>query len=97
MGTDDQLDLSNIAAAEAMARELQVQEERYADRVRIVDDADERELYAGVETSGNLCVMPELKSWVGERLKDQNLINKERRKAREERGFRRQGKNGGQK
>ncbi len=84
----DQLNVANLACAESIAWELQNQEERYADRVLGKDDHDEeRSLYAGRESAGHLYICPALKKFVGEQLRTKNVIAKERRKAREERGL----------
>ena len=92
----DQVNLPNLAAAEALCREIQVQEERYADRVASRTEwGEERSIFSGQETHGNLCICPELKKWAGQILSERNLINKERRKAREERGLARPPKKSG--
>ncbi len=71
-----------------LARAVQVQEERYAHKVAAQGDFhDERAIYAGRGTVGNLCIAPELKKHVAEIMRERNAIAKERRKAREERGL----------
>jgi len=85
----DQLNASNLAAAEHAARQLQLVEERHKDRVvGSVESQDlhrELHLYAGGSTRGNLCICPALEEWISEQLRHEAAINKERRKAREER------------
>ena len=82
----DQLNSGNLACLEAVAREVQTQELRYQDRV-VVDASSERAILAGSTTLGNLCIMPELRVYLREELKVKNDTEKERRKAREERGL----------
>ena len=85
--TFDQLDMSNLAMVELMCRELQMIEEKYSDRLRSTNEmSDESHLYLGTHSSqGNVCMAPALRAWISSELKDEAAINKERRKAREER------------
>ena len=84
----DQGNLANLAAAECAAREIQTQEIRYAERVTgSNDDSTERHILAGSTSLGNLCIMPAIREFLSAELKVKNDINKERRKAREERGL----------
>lgn len=82
----DQLDLCCLASAELACRQLQVCEERLADK--FIDDKDQpNDFYLMSGTSGRsqLCVCPELKAWVAEEARKESAVLKERRKAREER------------
>ena len=86
--TYDQFHVANCAAAEKLSRDLQMQEERYADRVQSAQNgSDEAAIFSGVGTRGNLCICPELKAHVAEELKSMTAVSKERRKAREERAL----------
>ena len=89
----DQLNGGNVACLEQAAREVQIQELRYADRV-IQDVNSERAILSGALTLGNLCIMPQLRAYLSEQLKIKNDAEKERRKAREERGLQRPPKKG---
>ena len=90
MASYDQLDLGNLAGVELMVRQLQLVEERHKDRLggsSGKDSLDEKYLFAGSAHRNNLCVCPKLQEWVGEEMRKESLIMKERRKAREERGL----------
>ena len=52
-----------------------------------MDASSERAILVGSTTLGNLCIMPELRVYLREELKVKNDTEKERRKAREERGL----------
>ena len=95
MVTYDQFHVGSCAAAEKVARDLQMQEERYADRVSVSQSgSEETAIFGGLGTRGNLCICPELKGFVAEELKAITAVNKERRKAREERALVEAPKNG---
>ena len=83
----DQLNAPNIAAAEIAAREIQVAEERYRDKVAgNSEDRIDSNLARGSDlVRGNLCVMPDLTQWIATELSKEYAVMKERRKAREER------------
>ena len=84
----DQGNLANLAAAECAAREIQTPETRYAGRVTgSNDDTTERRMLAGSTSLGNLRIMPAIREFLSSELNIKNDINKERRKAREERGL----------
>ena len=84
----DQYHIGNSAAAEKLARDLQMQEERYSDRVtNAKEGSEEAAIFGGLGSRGNLCICPELKAHVAEELKAITSVAKERRKAREERGL----------
>ncbi len=89
--TFDQLDMTNLAMVELMCRELQMIEEKYSDRLRSTNDmSDEVHLFLGTHSSqGNVCMDPALRAWISTELKDEAAINKERRRAREERQLQR--------
>ena len=82
----DQLDVSNIASAELMAREVQIVEEKWKDKI-LGSDTEDRQIFLGDSRSRGVCVCPLLQEWVAEELKKEALITKERRKAREERNL----------
>ena len=73
--------------AELMCRELQMIEERYAERMRTASEfSDEAHLFLGTHSSrGNVCMAPSLREWISSEMRDEAAIMKERRKAREER------------
>ena len=83
----DQLNLGNLASLEAIARELQIQELRWADRVGGGESESERSIITGSVGYGNLCVMPAIRGYLSDQLRITNDREKERRKAREERGL----------
>ena len=84
----DQLNIGNSAALEATARELQTLELRYQDRIVGAGyDHSERSILSGSQTIGNLCIMPEIREFLRDALRVKNDIDKERRKAREERNL----------
>ena len=86
--TYDQYHLGNSAAAEKLSRDLQLQEERNADRVSVAaTGSEEAAIFGGTGTRGNLCICPDLKAHVAEELKAITAVSKERRKAREERAL----------
>ena len=89
----DQLNIGNLASAEAAAREVQTQEMRYAERITGQhDEMAERSILAGSSSIGNLCIMPALREHLRVQLAGRNDIAKERRKAREERHLQRPNK-----
>ena len=84
----DQFHIGNSAAAEKISRDLQMQEERYADRSNVAKEgSEEAAIFRGLGTRGNLCICPDLKAHVAEELKSITAVSKERRKAREERAL----------
>lgn len=103
----DQLNCANLASAEHAARQIQLTQERWKERATGSADAQEMHLefhvFAGTSTRGHLCICPDLTEWISDELKRESAINKERRKAREERalarssGGRGRGRGGGRK
>ena len=92
MLTYDQLDVSNLAAAEVIARQIQLIEERYENKLVDVDKHGQNHLFSGLdETRGGICLSPALREYVAQELTKESLIMKERRKAREERALARKG------
>ena len=78
--------------AEMIMREIMVIEEKYRDRLGQKESsnsaiAGELALFRGMEQRQCLCIHPELIAYIGEELKKEALILKERRKAREERNL----------
>ena len=88
--TYDQLDCFNIAGFELLVRELQVIEERHKDRLGggshdTVDRRNEYEILMGTTMDASHCMMPALRQYLASEVGKQMMIDKERRKAREER------------
>ncbi|CAK0794828.1 unnamed protein product [Prorocentrum cordatum] len=82
----DQVNAPNMAAAEIVAREIQVAEERSRDEV-VGDRGDRLDSNLARDADlvrGNLCVMPELTQWIASELAEESAVMKGRRKAREE-------------
>ena len=92
MLTYDQLDVSNLASAEVIARQIQLIEERYENKLVDIDKHGQNHLFSGLdETRGGICLSPALREYVAQELTKESLIMKERRKAREERALARKG------
>ena len=93
----DCLDISNLASAELVARQLQLLEEK---QQQLCDNdksgaAEEAALFAGgLSGSGAVVVAPELKSFISTEMAREASVLKERRKAREERALARNPKKG---
>ena len=88
--TYDQLNLGNLVVAEMMMRELMFIEEKYKDRAGGAKDGSlsEKSLFVGHEQRVVLCIFPELITYyIGEEMRKEALVMKERRKAREERAL----------
>ena len=87
----DQLNLGNCVIAETMMRELMFVEEKHKDRVtgggKDGGGVSEKALFTGHEARVNLCIRPELVAYIGDEMRKEALIMKERRKAREERAL----------
>ena len=85
----DQLNAPNLAAAEAAARQVQLAEEKFKDRLHHGSSSDaftEATLFSGVNSRG-LCICPLLNEYIAEELRREAAVSKERRKAREERAL----------
>ncbi|CAK0884122.1 unnamed protein product, partial [Prorocentrum cordatum] len=93
----DQLMVTNLACAESLCRVIQVQEERYRDRLAGGSDSvADNHLYMGTDMiRGCVCVSPQLADFVKDQLSKEHQISKERRKAREERALAKKGANKG--
>ena len=88
MLTYDQLDFSNLASAEVIARQIRLIEERHENKLVDVDKHGQNHLISGLdETRGGICLSPALREYVAQELTKESLIMKERRKAREERAL----------
>ena len=89
MLTYDQLDISNLASAEMVARQLQLLEEKQAAAAATDSTgAEESALFLGAPTSHSaVLVAPDLKLWISQELAREASVLKERRKAREERNL----------
>ena len=99
MVTYDGIRVSHIAAAELIARKIQMVHERWKHKLPNFNGVagqqggasnmeDDTHLLLGTsDTRGNVGVCPELQSWLGEQLSKEALATKERRKAREERAL----------
>jgi len=94
--TYDQLNVSELAGVEVIARQLQLAEERERESSEAKkpkgDKADlvlDSHLYlGGGHNRGNLCICPALNAWIAAELQSEAAVLKERRKAREERALR---------
>ncbi|CAK0801950.1 unnamed protein product [Prorocentrum cordatum] len=93
----DQCNGANLAAAELLARTIQVQQERYRDRsaggtASGSHDNVDAHLFMGTElTRGGVCVCPLLQEWASLQLAKEQALLRERRKAREERELAKKG------
>ena len=83
--TVDQLDGTNCATVELICREIQMVEEKYADRLRSQDPLHEDGEYFMKTSPSNVCMCPAFREWIGEQMRGDASVMKERRKAREER------------
>lgn len=91
--TYDQVDVTNLAGAEMICRNLQRIEERHKFKLASVDDAGEGALFMGSTTgvrAGSI-ICPRLTEWIGSEMQKEAMVAKERRKAREERALARKG------
>ena len=94
----DQVDCTNLACMELVLRQLQVIEERNKDRIISGSSSDasgsQQEYQSLMSTSGDAqyCMCPALKEYLASEVGKAMLIDKERRKAREERELARQKK-----
>eukprot|EP00973_Karenia_brevis_P021666 2980261-Karenia_brevis.AAC.2 len=95
--TYDQVDIHNLAGAELVARQIQLLEHKYSDRMPgASDSADSNSLlFAGsLGTRGNVCVSPLLSEWIAEESRKEAAVLKEQRKAHEERALARKAPKG---
>ena len=93
----DQLNLPDLAVAEMLARSVQMQEERWRDRLSGEDPnsgLDSHLFYGTSSVRGNVCVSPALQAYVSTELAKEYSVSKERRKAGEERNAARAKQNG---
>jgi hypothetical protein len=86
----DELDASNCAVGEIIARQVQLVEEKHRDAGSKKTQGDsassDSHLYLGTtSTRGGLCICPALQDWISDELRREASVMKERRKAREER------------
>lgn len=91
--TYDQVDGSNLAGIELIVRALQRIEEKHKHKLVATEDGGENALFMG-SSSGSRAgtiICPKLSEWIGEELKKEAMVSKERRKAREERALSRKG------
>ena len=87
MLTFDQLNAASLASGELVVRQIQMQEDRWKERLlgTQADSTLESHLFVGSSSRGMLCVCPALEEWIAEETRKSSAILKERRKAREER------------
>ena len=94
--TQDQVDVSMLAACELLSRKCQMIHERWKHKLpnlsvssdsKSTMEEDSYLLLGTSETRANVGVCPALQTWLGERLSKEALASKERRKAREERAL----------
>ena len=94
----DQVNLPTLASMELVYRQIQCIEERLKDKFMSSDPNGatgwEQQLMAGTNSRSQLCICPALSSWLAEEIRKNNLVEKERRKAREERALTRPKKGG---
>ena len=84
----DQLNGPDLAVGEHCARQIQLTEERWKERlIPSTDQEGDSYLYLGRSTRGSLCIAPQLTEWLSEELRKEYAVAKERRKAREERAL----------
>ena len=86
----DQVQVGALAGCEFLARQVQLVEEKWKDRILGKSDgelASEAHLFGGMTVRNTLCVCPDLNSWVAGELAKESAVLKERRKAREERAL----------
>ena len=86
---------SDVLPREFLARQVQMSEERWKDRIHSTTDAAsslDSHLYGGMISKGSLCICPSLQSWIATELSKEASVAKERRKAREERQLAKPGK-----
>ena len=94
----DQLDATNLACGELVARNIQRIEERHKDRAIASEEQSEAALFMGMPqgSRAGLCISPALNTWAGKQTAEEACVAKERRKAREERALaRKPAKKGG--
>jgi hypothetical protein len=95
----DQINLPTLASMELLVRQIQCIEERQKDKFTAADFSGstgyEQHLMAGSSSRSQLCICPALMEWVTKEVAKQNIMDKERRKAREERALTRPPKKGG--
>ena len=96
MVVHDQLDASNLASAELVARAIQRIEEQHKFKLAAVEDAGESSLFLGTSGGSSMgtIISPKLSEWIGAEMQKEAAIAKERRKAREERALSRKNEKG---
>ena len=88
--TYDQLRVGELACFETIARRMQYWEDYYCQMLADKESGSgtgtaEQSLFMGSRSRGSALVSPDLRDYVATSLKDQSAIQKERRKAKEER------------
>ena len=95
----DQLNCPCLAGLELICRQIQCIEERYKDKFCGGDAGGtgslEHHLMSGLQSRAQLCICPALNDWLADELRKQTAVDKERRKAREERTLIKPDKKGG--
>ena len=88
LGCVDQLDLGNLAGAEAIARHLQYHEHEVKKKQDAKRSYDQSEHFLGrPKRTGGALIAPELLQWVADKASKDSAILKEQRKAAEERAL----------
>ena len=98
MACYDQYDLLASAGVELVVRQIQIIEEKLSGRFEDKNQEASADYYlmSGATSRCQLCICPELKSWLAGELAKESSVLKERRKAREERALlKKPGKSGG--
>ena len=85
----DQLDCPALASMELVCRQIQSIEERLKHKFTDAGGGDsfEQSLIAGYQSRGSLCICPALSEWIAEEIRKNTAVEKERRKARDERSL----------
>ena len=83
----DQINAPALASFELICRQIQIAEEKYKDKFSNIggDSSFDYHLMAGTTHRSQLCICPALTEWLAEELRKQTAVDKERRKARDER------------
>ena len=93
----DQLDCPQIGTLELIARRCQMVELKYKSRFMGSGGGNTADPYTDAHLYMVLAVSPELEAYVGGKLHEEAMANKERRKAAEERAALKKEKGGGDK
>lgn len=95
----DQLNAGSSAALELVCRQIQIAEDKLSHRFEDSNSDTHSDYYlmSGAQSRSQLCICPELKTWISGEMQKESAVLKERRKAREERHLANPKKEGGAK